>query len=596
MLLHLVENRDRVVSRNELLDLFWEGKEVYDDSLRKCLGTVRKALGDSSSEPRFIETLYGGGYRFIGPVLEVEPPSETLEISKPEFVSNPTVRGLTAPTSFFKRSSKRLLILVGLVLSLGAGVFLVTRARSATTVSNTAATSPSIAVMPLKNLTGDSADEYLSDGLTDSLINELARIENLKVISRASTFALKNKDLDPREIGRRLGVGHILEGSVARSGERIRINLRLVNTTDGRVVWSGDSFDRSFADIFTVQDEISAHVAENLRVILSGKQTHKRYTDNVPAYQAYLKGRYYWNKRTAEGITKSIEHYKEAVGLDPNYALAYAGLADSYVQGVWHVPFNSDEVVPKAKAAALKAVELDESLAEAHTALASVYSMEWEWDATGRELEQAIKLDPQYGRAYHVQAFHLMLMRRYDEAVASIKRALELDPLNLVVNGDAGEILFTAGREAEAFAQWKKTLELDPNFSMVHGHLYRAYVVKGDESAALAEYFKVMELNGEPAKKIAMYRSAASRNGLRGVWQKEMEEYEVARARGTFVPPINEAWFYTALGQHAKAIQNLESIYKSHSPDIVLITSPIFGSLRSDPAFQDLVRRVGLRV
>jgi tetratricopeptide (TPR) repeat protein len=331
-------------------------------------------------------------------------------------------------------------------------------------------------------------------------------------------------------------------------------------------------------------------------LILSGNQARKRHTENVPAYQAYLKGRYYWNKRTAEGISKSIDYYKEAVGLDPNYALAYAGIADSYVQGVWHVPFNPSEAIPKAKAAALKAVELDGSLAEAHTALASVYSMEWDWEGTGRELEQAIKLDPQYGRAYHVQGFHLMLMRRFDEAVASINQARELDPLNLVVNADAGEILFTAGREEEAFAQWKKTLELDQNFAMVHGHLYRAYVVKGNEPAALEEYFKVMELNGEPQKKIAAFRSAATRSGLRGVWQKELEESQFAQARGTYVPPINFAWYYALLGQNSKALENLERIYESHSPSIVLITSPMFGPLRTEPAFQNLVRRVGVRV
>jgi len=635
VLLYLVEHRDQVVSRHDLLDIFWEGKDVYDDSLRKCLSTVRKALGDSSAQPRFIETRYAGGYRFIGPVREVDEQTATsIEIVKTRgvrivleeevcddrktagtdqhngssaiaetasFVQLPSAplpkSGWTSKVLSLRPTLSQLsprIMMVGLLaFALATVIILGSRYRSASGTVQPPLTSRSIAVLPLKNLTGNPNDEYLSDGLTESLINELARANNLKVISRASSFTFKDKETDAREVGRRLGVANILEGSVARSGERIRINLRLVGTADGRVIWAGNSFDRSLSDIFAVQDEISCSVAESLRVILCGGQSHKRYTDNVPAYQAYLKGRYYWSKRTAEGITKSIEYYKEAIKLDPNYALAYAGLADSYVQGVWHVPFNSEEVVPKAKAAALKAVTLDDSLAEAHTALAGVYQMEWNWAATGLELERAVELDPQYARAYHVQAFHLMLMRRYDEAVASIKRACELDPLNMVVNADAGEIFFTARRKDEAFRQWQHTLELDPNFAMTHDHLYRAYVVIGDEPAAIVEYLKALELKGEPPQKIDAYRLAAA-HGLRGLWQKELSDLQAARARGAYVPPVGLAWLHAQLGQKNQALWELEEVYRDRSSTIVLTASPMFDSLRSEPSFQNIIRRAGL--
>lgn len=634
VLVYLVEHRDQVVSRRDLLDLFWEGKDVYDDSLRKCLGTVRKALGDSSARPRFIETRYAGGYRFIGPVTEVdEQPTSRVEIVKTRgvrivveeevcddeenarngqreparaiaettnLVQSQTVAaaeagwttGVLNLRSLSQRSRTGVVVSI-LAVALAAVIILGSRSRSASGTAEPLLTSRSIAVLPLKNLTGNPNDEYLSDGLTESLINELARANNLKVISRASSFTFKDKETDAREVGRRLGVANILEGSVARSGERIRINLRLVGAADGRVIWAGDTFERSLTDIFAVQDEISCSVAENLRVILCGGQSHKRYTDNVPAYQAYLKGRYYWNKRTADGIRKSIEYYQEAIKLDPNYAVAYAGLADSYVQGVWHVPFNSEEVVPKAKAAVLKALELDDSLAEAHTALAGVYSLEWNWAATGRELERAIELDPQYARAYHVQAFHLMIMHRYDEAVASIKRAGELDPLNMVVNADAGEILFTAKRSDEAFRQWQLALELDPNFALTHEHLYRAYTVKGDEPAAIAEYLKMLELNGAAPQKIAAYRLAAA-HGLRGIWQKELSDDEAARGRGAYVPPISLAFLHAQLGQKDQALRDLEEVYRARHATIVLTASPMFDSLRSELAFQDIIRRAGL--
>jgi TolB-like protein/DNA-binding winged helix-turn-helix (wHTH) protein/Tfp pilus assembly protein PilF len=636
VLLYLIEHRDQVISRSDLLDRFWEGKDVYDDSLRKCLGTVRKALGDPSTQPRFIETRYAGGYRFIGPVAELErQPEEIVEIVKTRGVkivveeeiheegktppsyqietSRATAPVATVSHQSLERSepglsahvltsrasssevSRRLVIavLVAVALALGTMIILGNRAPSASHALDPLPTSRSIAVMPFKNLTGDTNDEYLSDGFTDSLINELARIQDLKVISRASSFTFKGQETDAREVGRRLGVANILEGTLRKSGERIRVNLRLVSTADGRVVWTGDSFDRKLTDIFAVQDEISCSVAENLRVILCGGASHKRYTDNVPAYQAYLKGRYYWNKRTAEGILKSIEHYTEAIRLDPNYALAYAGMADSYVQGVWHVPFNSDEAVPKAKTAVLKSLALDDSLAEAHTALAGVYSMEWNWDATGRELQRAIELDPKYARAYHVQAFHLMITGRNEEAVASIKRACELDPLNLVVNADAGEIFFTARRSDEAFRQWQKALELDPDFYMTHEQLYQAYIVNGDEPAAIAEYFKMMQLRSERPQKIAAYRLAAER-GLRGIWQKQLSDLQAARARGVYVPPMDLAWLHAQLGQKDAALAQLEEVYRARNPTIVLAVSPMFEGLRSEASFHDLMRGVGL--
>ena len=602
VLLYLVDNRDRVVSRRELLDLYWDGKEVYDETLTKCVGTIRRALQDKSEQ--FIETRYAEGYRYIGPLAEyfAHSGNSIVEIERARGVkivveeeyndSVPPERQLTLARLPQTRRKFVWAVALTVLFVAALGVFAVRSRNSAKSVAN--APIPSLAVMPLKNLTGETNNDYLSEGLTDSLINELARGKGLRVISRASVFTYKDKEADPRAVGRQLGVAYILEGSVSRSKERIRVNLRLVNAAEGNIVWAGDSFDRALGDILVMQDEISCSVAEHLRGVLCGAQPHKRYTDNADAYQAYLKGRFYWNKRTGDGIKKSLEYYNEAIKLDANYALAYAGLAESYAQGVWHVPFAPEEVLPKAKTAALQAVALDDSLAEAHTALAGVYSMEWNWAATGRELQRAIELNPNYARAYHVQAFHLMVMGHYDEAVASIRRAGELDPLNLVVSTDIANVLLGARRADEAFRQWEKTLELDPNFSLAYGQRAEAYIFKGDEAAAAADYLKMMELNGEPAEKIAAYRQARAARGLKGIWRKQLDELLGQKARGGYASPMGLAYLYMRLGQKDEALAQLEQVYRARSVTILLAVSPMYDSLHSDPRFQDLMRRAGL--
>ena len=607
VLLFLVENRERVVGRRELLDLFWEGCDVYDETLTKCVGAIRRALQDKSEQ--LIETRYAEGYRYIGPLEErLVNNTPSLAANKPKRIGQtvceaqaddsplaekPCGQVLLSPPRRYPRAVVGALALtVLLVAVLGLLAF---RTRQANTA--TEAVPPvvrTLAVLPLRNLTGDAGNEYLSDGLTDSLINELARVNELKVISRASVFTFKNRETDPRIVGRQLGVAYLLEGSINRSNERIRINLHLVNTADGSIVWTGDSFDRALTDIFTMQDELSCSVAENLRAVLCGARGHKRYTENVAAYQAYLQGRYYWNKRTGAGIRKSIEYYQQAIALDANYALAYAGLADSYVQGVWHVPFVPEEVLPQAKAAALQAVALDDLLAEAHTALAGVYAMEWNWGATGRELQRAIELNPNYARAYHAQAFHLMVTGHKDEAVAAIERARSLDPLNLVVNTDIANIFFGVRRVDEALRQWEKTLELDPNFSLVYRQRAEAYIFKGDEAAAAADYLKEMELNGEAPAKIAACRQAYAAHGLKGIWRKQLDELLAQRARGGYASPIGLAYMYMRLGQKDEALAQLEQVYRTRSVTILLAVSPAFDSLRSDPRFQDIMRRTGL--
>ncbi len=642
VLLHLIENRDRMVSRTELLDLFWDGKDVYENTLTKCVGAIRKALNDTLEQPRFIETQWAKGYRFIGALeesyaqahhtsafeiertrgfkvtveeeyLEILPASETITIQTPvpdekmvsaNLFDEKTISAHPVIKPRQAKLSRRVLavaVAISAVLLLSVGwLVLHNRLNAAEARSNSlpSALSPiaSIAVLPLKNLSDDAANEYFSDGLTESLITELSKIDSLRVMSRNSVFTLKGKDIDPREVGRKFDVAAILEGSIRKSGDSVRVEVRLVNTKDGSIIWSGNTFNRALKDTFIVQDEIACSVAAGLRVRLCGEaETAKRYTNNVEAYQSYLKGRYFWNKRTSEGIKRSIEHFEQAIAIDPNYALAYAGLADSYVQGIWHAAFDSKAVLRKARAAGLRAVEIDDSLAEAHTALANIYQMDWNWSGAEQEIKRALALNPKLARAHHVDAFHQAIMGRHEEAIAAIKQAQALDPLNMIINSDVAEILSSARRPEEAIEQALEVVEMDPDFANAHLFLATVYHISGRAEESLEEYLKAKALNGESAARIAALRKAYGEKGLKGIYQKELEEILKKRASGAYYSPIHLAQMYVLLDQKESAFKWLEIAYADHSAEMVIIIAwPLFDPLRSDPRFADLLRRIGL--
>ncbi|MGH9948355.1 MAG: winged helix-turn-helix domain-containing tetratricopeptide repeat protein [Pyrinomonadaceae bacterium] len=605
LLLFLIKNRERVISRDDLLDKFWDGHDVYDDALRKCVGSIRRALKDTKKPPRFIETRYGGGFRFIGEAREISGTEnrQSNGFSPDSVESNADPVDKTMPSAEIKPNiwRRRYILFAGMTLSLLFIIslgFYVNLQRDA--VSNQNIVDPnstkinSIAILAIENLTGDAGNEYFSDGITESIIAEMSRIGELRVISRSSTFALKGKEIDPREIGRKLNVEALLEGSLKKKGGIISVNVRVISTKDGSVLWTSQNFERPIATAFELQDTIACNLAIELRAEFCGIFT-QRNTGNPDAYQAYLKGRFQWNKRTAEGIKQSIEFYNQAINLDSNYALAYAGLAESYVQGIWYVPFNSKEVLPKAEKAALKSIELDNSLAEARTALASVYLLDWKWPESERELQRAIELNPRYARAHHVRASYFVTLGRFDEAIAAIRRAKELDPLNLIVNTDEANMLFISRRIEEAFGQWQRALELGPNSAYTYRERSIAYQVLGNESASIEDYSKFLELNGKSADSVAEYRRTASKYGLRAIWQKDLNDLLVREKRGQNIPFVGIAIFYTMLGQREEAFKYLEKAYTDHSAELVLLKpyTP-FASLHSDPRYTDLLKRLNL--
>jgi TolB-like protein/DNA-binding winged helix-turn-helix (wHTH) protein/Tfp pilus assembly protein PilF len=621
VLLYLVENRERYVSRQELLERFWSGSESYEETLTKCISTIRTELNDPPTSPTYIETRKKVGYRYVGPFEEERRPdlhsffeverTRGLEISVEEHddeVENgrATEKGISTQYSLDplylrepQHSSRTLPVVLTIsLIALTASALIFYRHRFSSQ-SNQPALVRSIAVLPLRNLSDDVANEYFSDGMTESLISSLSKIDGLKVISRGSVFKFKAEDVDPREAGRQLGVAAVLEGSVRRDGDTVRVEVRLVNAADGQVLWAGGPYDRALREIFALQDEIARNVAIGLRFQFSegdGRRLAGAHTVNVEAYQLYLKGRYFWNKRSEESLKKAVEFFNQALEKDRNYALAYAGLADCYtlLTTYNYGQLPPEEGFPKAKKMALQALQIDESLAEAHASLATIHHWyEHDYASAEREFKRALELSPNYAAARHWYATYLREAQRDDEAFAEIKRAQELDPLSLVINGNVAQHYYFRRDYDRAIEQMLKTIEIDPNFSVSYQSLAYYYEKKGMYEEAIKAARKAFETSGD-----GQYAALVARNyalsGRREQARKILRELMELRTR-RFVSPTLVALVYDGLGEMDQAFVWLN---KAQEERDVMIRSlkqdPVFDGLRSDPRFADLERRVGL--
>ena len=605
VLLFLVENRERFVSRAELLDRFWDGKDVYDDALRKCVGAIRKALEEPPDRARFIETRWGVGYRYIGPLQEQIIPYETsvTEIEKTRGVRivveeeeiQDAPQTVTAPrlNPPRQRAYVKVIALALIVLAIGVALVTIMVSRRSRANDNSRIRIRSIAVLPLRNLTGNVAYDYLSDGLTESLITTLSEERDLTVISRGSAFSLKGKDLDPQEAGRLLKVAALLEGSLRQSGDKLRVNVRLVSTTDGKVVWATDSNDRQIGDLFAIQDDIARNLTAHLGLRRGDRdQLARRRTGNVEAYQSYLKARYSLNQRTREGITKSIDYFQRAIELDPKYALAYAGLAEAYDKAYFFNELPPQETIAKEKAAATRALQLDDSLAEAHVAMATVYANTWDLANAAREEERAIEIDPLNVEAHHNYAYRLIDLCKPDQAIAEIKRAQELDPLNMVMNIDVGEILLFARHTDEAISALRHAVEMDPARANAHWDLGNAYEANGMYAESVAEHLEEFRLKGEAPETIGELRKAFESGGIKGFWRQRLAQL---KARPGYLEPFVLVNIYLSLGDKDQVFAWLEKAYRDRNPNMVSLKSaPRHDVLRSDPRYDDLMRRVGL--
>jgi serine/threonine-protein kinase len=455
----------------------------------------------------------------------------------------------------------------------------------------------SIAVLPLINASGDPNLEYLTDGIAESLMNSLSQLPNLKVMSRNTAFRYKNKEQDAEKVGKELNVRSVLTGSLRQIGDRIVINVSLDDALDSHHIW-GTQYDRKVSDLLSVQRDLARDITGNLRLRLTvddKSRVTKRYTENPEAYQLYLKGRFYANKRTGEAARKSIEYFNQAIEKDPNYALGYAGLADAYALLTAFSDSPPQESFPKSKAAARLALDLDEALAEAHASLASaLFFYDRNFPEAEREFQRAIELNPNYATAHHWYGVtYLAKVERFDEAIAEVKRAQELDPLSLIINADLGNTYIQAHQYDKAIEQLQKTIEMDQSFYFAHWQLGVAYEMKGDFQNAIAEYQKARQLNDDPWV-LALLGHVSAATGRRDEALKILDQLkQISKQR--FVYAYGFAVVYAGLGEKDQAFQWLEKSYQDREGRITrLKVDPLLGDLHSDPRFADLVRRVGL--
>ncbi len=454
----------------------------------------------------------------------------------------------------------------------------------------------SLAIMPFSNASANPDAEYLSDGITESLINLLSQLPKLRVMARSTVFRYKNKEIDPQEIGQQLNVRAVLTGRVVQRGDLLNISAELVDVEDGSQLW-GERYQRKFEDIFDLQDQLAEQISEKLRPKLSGeekKRLVKHFTDNTEAYQLYLKGRHFWNKRTTDQVKKGITYFQQAIDLDPRYALAYTGLADSYILLGSYEILSPKDAFLTAKAATTKALEIENSLAEAHTSLAFVkHRYEWDWDAAEKEFRLAISLNPNYATAYQWYSTFLLTLGRFDEALQMIKRAQEVDPLSLIINTGLGMVLYYSGRYEEAIIQYKKVIEMDENFAPTYFDLAWFYMHKGKEEEAVAMAEKAFFLNGE--KDLAKTFSQAYKMGgittlLKG-WLQTLQE----EGKHGYSSPYRHTVVHLALGDREMALTELENAYKDRSNGIAWIkVDPTLDPLREEKRFIALLEKMKL--
>ena len=462
------------------------------------------------------------------------------------------------------------------------------------TASPVGISNKSIAVLPFDNLSRDPDNAYFCEGVQDEILTRLAKVADLKVISRTSTQHFKSVPENLPEIAKQLGVAHILEGSVQKASDQVRVNVQLINALTDAHLWA-DTYDRKLTDIFAVETDIAKTIAETLQAKLSGSEKTamaKKPTVNPEAYELYLKGRFFWNKRTGDDLRKSIEYLKQAIGKDPGYARAYAALADSYGLLRFYGGASPAESVAPAEAAAKKALELDDSLAEAHASLGLIATEELEVNRAVNELERAIQLNPNYATAHHWFGLALATLRQSDRSIEELKRALELDPLSMIINADLSIIYLYARRYDAAETQARKTLEIDSRSFVAHYYLGEALQLTGRLKEAIPEFQRAVELNNDPYS-IAMLAQAYARNGQTEEARKLLA-YLNEMAKSAEVPEYALAVAYTSLGKKERAIEALEHGFAGGNKSYLFLLpgDPILDDLRGDPRFEALVRKI----
>jgi len=597
----LLEHAGEVVTREELQKNLWPADTFvdFDHGLNKTINKIREALGDSAESPRFVETVSRRGYRFLAEVKDVDagtvpiatPETEGLSGAQESDVAKATSQPVTlkrlAPTLTWRRFG---VVLAGGLVILAAWAFYLRNRPSSSLIR-------SLAVLPLESLSGDASQDYFADGMTDELITDLGQISALRVISRTSVMSYKRVRKPLPEIARELNVDGVVEGTVLRSGNQVRITAQLIKAADDKHLWS-QSYEGDFRDALALQNQVARSIAEQIRINVSPReQTELKSVKvvNPQAYESYLKGRFFWNKRTADGLKVAAAYFNQAVEEDPKYPEAYSGLADTYaLLGDWqYAVMTAKEALPKAKAAAIKALELDDNLGEAHNSLAfCLDGFDWDFAAAEKEFRRAIELNPSYATAHHWYAWHLSLLGRNSEAISEMKKAKDLDPLSLIINADLAELYLIAHSYDESIQQSRRTIEMDSNFAHAHNQLAQAYLQKQMFGEAVGELQKAIKISGGSPTFTANLARTYAAMGRRNEAVELLDDLRKHSTPG-YSRASEIAAVYVALGDNDRAITWLEKGFDERfNPGVLL--RPGFDPIRSDPRFQNLLRRIGL--
>lgn len=590
VLIFLVESRGNVATKEELLERVWPDTFVEESTLTRSVSALRKALGDTPEGHAYILTVPKRGYQFVCPFREESCDAAAGE-SKLAKLSG---KGWwAAKASACARHWRSFLVAAGvLMVLLGFAIFYLTRFwDKAGTASRIM-----IAVLPVQNLTGDVDREFISDGLTEGIIAQLGRInpERLAVIARTSAMSYKHSTKTVSEIGRDLHVEFIVESSLRQSGDRLRITTQLIRVKDQTHLWSRD-YDRTLSDLVTLQDDFARAVASGIRLELaaaSHQQSPSVASRNPDAYVAYLEGRFYWNQRSVQGLERAIVHLRQAIELDPNYALAYSGLADAYCSLGVIGDVAASEVFPKARVAAEKALALDAALAEAHTSLAYVkFSYDWDWRVAEAEFRQAIALNPNYATAHQWYGQFLRLMGREKEAIVEGERSLNLDPLSLIINVEAGLPYFYLHRYDEALQHYRKALEMEPNFALAHHDIGWVLESEGKYPQAIEEFERAVQISDVAA----LWSSLGHAYGMAGRKQDAIRVLHRLEelSKKHYVAPTYESTVYLGLGEYDRAMDLLEKSYDERCWGMLWFRiGNNLAPLRGTPRFEKLLQKM----
>jgi TolB-like protein/DNA-binding winged helix-turn-helix (wHTH) protein/tetratricopeptide (TPR) repeat protein len=583
----LVSRAGHLVDKQELLSSVWPDTFVEENTLTRIIAILRRELGDSSRDSKIIETVPTRGYRFIAPVEILPAQSQNGNAASASVM---LASQAVLPTDKARRPNVRWLLLIAcLILVALTDLWIRHRHQQAAPIR-------SLAVLPLDDLSPGTREEYFADGMTDELITELAKIPNLRVVSRTSVMQNKGARKPLAQLARELNVDAVVEGSVVRSGDRVRITAQLIDTRSDKHLWA-QSFEGPAGDVLTLQDDVAREIASQTRTVLTpaarAELTSAKHID-PEAHDAYLKGRYYWNKRTVDGLQKGAIYFQQAIEKDPAYAAAYSGLADCNSGLAWHGFVSPDIALPKAQAAVLKAIELDPQSAEAHASLGLLLDHKWDWPGAEAEFKRALQLDPQYANAHHWYGDYLSIKGRHAEALLQARQALELDPLNLMIGTWVALRYYLARKYDLAIEQSRRTIALDQNFAAAHLVLGDSYVQAGLLKQGLAELQLAATLSGGSPLYLAQVAVAQAAAGKSTEALRIVAQLRKA-SRESYVSPYGLAQIYASLNNKEQTFKWLEAAYDDHAVWMsYLAVDPVFDRFREDRRFQDFLGRLSL--